>query len=73
MRENILGAFDWEIFTSILKSRFQICNRTRNPKTDFKAEIFVFGFTFYLSIGKSETDLKNCSKISGLARARIIG
>ena len=40
------GAFDWEIWISILKSGFRICNRTRNPKTDFNAEISVFGFSF---------------------------
>ena len=28
------------------KSGFRICNRTRNPKTDFNAEISVFGFSF---------------------------
>ena len=39
---------------SIGKSGFRICNRTRNPKTDFHAEKSVFGFLFYHSIGKSE-------------------
>ena len=28
------------------KSGFRISNRTRNPKTDFNAEISVFGFSF---------------------------
>ena len=32
---------------SIGKSGFRICNRTRNPKTDFHAEKSVFGFLFY--------------------------
>jgi len=32
---------------SIGKSRFWICDRTRNPKTDFNAEKSVFGFPFY--------------------------
>ena len=67
------GAFDWEIWIQILKSGFPICNRTRNPKTDFNAEISVYGFSFLSfdweirkRIGK--TVLKN----SGLARARIL-
>ena len=30
----------------ILKCGFRICNGTRNPKTDFNAEISVFGFAF---------------------------
>ena len=37
------GAFDWEIWIQILKFGFKIYNRTRNPKTDFNAEI---GFSF---------------------------
>ena len=40
------GGFDWEIWIYILKSGFRICNRTRNPKTDFNAEISVFEFSF---------------------------
>ena len=28
------------------KSGFRISNRTRNPKTDFNAEISVYGFSF---------------------------
>ena len=31
----------------ILKSGFRIWNRTWNPKTDFSAEISVFGFSFF--------------------------
>ena len=59
------GAFDWEIWIQILKSRFRIYNRTRNPKRDFKAEIMLrhlfLDFHFYLSIGKSEKGFKKYS------------
>ena len=41
------GSFDWEIWILILKSGFRIWNRTWNPKTDFSAEISVFGFSFF--------------------------
>ena len=63
----------WEIWILILKSGFRIYNRTRNSKTDFNAEISVFGFSFLpfdWEIRKRiwKTVLKN----SGLARARII-
>ena len=40
------GVFDQEIWIQILKTGFRICNPTRNPKTDFNAEISVFGFSF---------------------------
>ena len=58
---------------SIGKSGFRISNPTRNPKTDFNAEISFFGFSFLpfdWEIRKRiwKTVLKN----SGLARARII-
>ena len=56
------GAFDWEIWIQILKSGFRIYNRTRNPKTDFNAEIMLrhlfLDFHFYRSIGKSEKRFK---------------
>ena len=52
---------DWEIWTKILKSWFRIWNWTRNPKTDFKAEISVFGFPFYRSIGKYEKGFEKLS------------
>ena len=32
---------------SIGKSRFRICNRARNPKTDFNSERSVLGFPFH--------------------------
>ena len=41
---HIKGTFDSEIW--IQKSGFRICSRTRNLKTDFNAEISVFGFSF---------------------------
>ena len=44
-----------------LKSGFRICNRRRNPKTDLNAEISVFGFPFYRSIGKSEKGFQKLS------------
>ena len=64
-RWNAQGALDWDIRFSILKSGFQICNRTRNPKTDFNAGImlryFFLDFHCYRSIGKSEKGrFKNC-------------
>ena len=58
---------------SIGKSGFQICNRTRNPKNNFNAEISVFGFPFYHSIEKSEKGFeKTVLRNSGLPRACII-
>ena len=57
------------------KSGFLICNRTRNLKTDFNAEIsvlsFPFLFFFFLG-GGGKSELKKDLKNSGLARARII-
>ena len=50
-------------------SGFRIWNRTRNPKTDFNAEISVFGFPFYRSLRKWKTVLKT---ERFLARACII-
>ena len=37
-----------------LKSTYQICNKTRNPKTDINADKSVFGFTFFLFFIGSE-------------------
>ena len=61
-KKNAEGAFDREIWISILKSGFRICNRTRNSKTDFIADISVFWIFTVL--------LRNPN--SGLVRARII-
>ena len=55
------GAFDWEIWIQIIKSGFRICNRTRNPKTDLNAQISIFGFPLYRSIGKSEKGFEKLS------------
>ena len=55
------GAFDSKIWIQIFKSGFRICNRTRNPKTDFNAEISVLDFHFYRSIGKSEKGFEKLS------------
>ena len=63
-------AFDWEIWIYILKSGFRICNQTRNPKTDLNAEISVFGFPFYRSIGKWKTVLKNSGFLHAHASKR---
>ena len=66
------GAFDWEIWIKILKSGFRICNRTQNPKTDFNAEIPVFGFSFLPFDWEIRKRIwKIVLKNSGLARARI--
>ena len=55
------------------KSGFRICNRTRNPKTDFNAEISVFGFSFLPLDWKIRKRIwKTVLKNSGLARARIL-
>ena len=52
---NDLGCFRLEKLKLDFKIRFRICNRTRNPKTDFNADISVFAFPFYCS----KKDLKN--------------
>ena len=43
-----------KLVRSIGKSGYQICNKTRNPKTDIIAEKSVFGFTFFLFFIGSE-------------------
>ena len=55
------------------KSGFRISNRTRNPKTDFNAEISVFGFSFLPFDWEIRKRIwKTVRKNSGLARARIL-
>ena len=54
------------------KSGFRICNRTQNPKTDFNAEISVFGFSFLPFDWEIRKRIwKIVLKNSGLARARL--
>ena len=70
---NSEGAFDWEIWTKILKSRFRICSRTRNLKTDFNAETFGFGFSFLPFDWEIRKRIwKPVLRNSGLACAHII-
>ena len=52
----------------ILKWGFRIYNRTRNPKTDFNAEISVLT----VRLGNPKRMGKTVLKNSGLVRARII-
>ena len=54
---NSKGAFDWEIWITILKSRFRICSRTRNSTLRH----LVLDFPFYRSIGKSEKGFEKLS------------
>ena len=42
-----LACVDWEIWIQILKSGFRICNRTRNPKTNFNAWGLYFSKTLF--------------------------
>ena len=43
------------------KIRISDLQSNANPQTDFNAEIYVFGFPFYRSIGKSEKAFKKLS------------
>ena len=54
-RTALWGVFHWEIWI-FLKPAFWICNRLQNPKTDFNAEMSVFGFP----LGNLKKDLENC-------------